>query len=491
MFPRKRLLIFFLLIFFNLIEASDSFIFNVEDYKDEQLSPFEKLSSRITVQPINLFFLVVFIIAIFHSFFSHRFMKMSKMEQNQRKGIGIQNLEKKEKIKKIRFQELLYFFSEIEVIFGFYCVPVLLAITWIYGLEATYDYLNREKYQESLFIVVAMAIASTYPIVRFAEAALNLVARFGGGTPAAWWLSILLIGPLMGAFLKETIAMTISSLLLGKYFFSYKPEKKLAYFSLALLLANISIGGLLTNFASSAIIVVKHIWKWDTQFMFWTFGLKAWLAILINTISLFFFFKKDFQAVNDKFFAEKKGKEKSSLKVPLWITIVHLLWLGWLILNNNTPIIALGSFVLFLGFYQATSVYQTFLDLREPIMVGFFLASLMILGGLQAWWISPIVESLSNELLMGFGLLLTSINQNAVIAYIASHIPHLDAEKRYYFIASVMAGGGLTFLANAPNLIAYSLLGKYFNDDIQPGRHFLAALFPTLIAVLCFYLLRF
>src|ERR1700722_831941 len=140
------------------------FIFNVEDYNDQGIaSIWEKLKERVEIQPINLFFLVIFIIAIVHSFFSHRLMRMSKAENRIIEQIGIANpLSTPKKVsstRKIRFWELLYFFSEIEIIFGLWCIPVLIAITYRYGWESTFDYLNREKYQESLFIVVAMAVA--------------------------------------------------------------------------------------------------------------------------------------------------------------------------------------------------------------------------------------------------------------------------------------------------------------------------------------------
>lgn len=492
---RKQFLAFLLLTLciFLAVQAAPHapLVLDVENYQDQTLpGVLAKLKYRVEVQPINLFFLIIFCLAILHSFFSHRLLRASKVRVAQE--IGIERLDEKPHHpaapKQFRYWELLYFFSEIEVVFGLWCIPVLVAMTWEYGWPATIDYLGRNTYHESLFIIVAMAAASTYPIMRFAENALKGVAKLGGGTPRAWWLSILLVGPFLGAFVKETIAMTISALLLGKHFFRYQPKTKLAYASLALLFANISIGGLLTNIGSSAIVVVKNIWNWDTYFMFITFGWKAWIAILISTFSFFYYFRADFAELDQQFMAQKIEREHE-MKVPAWITAVHLLWLGWLIANNNYPIIALGSFVLFLGFYQATAAYQKFLSLREPIMVGFFLASLMILGGLQAWWISPIVEALNNEMLMVFGLLLTSITQNATLDYIATHIPSLDAERRYYFIAAVMAGGGLTFLANGPNLIGYSLLGKYFDNDIHPSKQFVAALFPTAVAALCFYIL--
>ena len=37
------------------------------------------------------------------------------------------------------------------------------------------------------------------------------------------------------------------------------------------------------------------------------------------------------------------------------------------------------------------------LDIKTPLLVGFFLAGLVIHGGLQGWWIGPVLSSLSRE----------------------------------------------------------------------------------------------
>ena len=58
---------------------------------------------------------------------------------------------------------------------------------------------NTVNYTEALFVVVIMALSSTTPIVAVAERALRHVANVGGGTPAAWWVAILVVGPVLGS----------------------------------------------------------------------------------------------------------------------------------------------------------------------------------------------------------------------------------------------------------------------------------------------------
>jgi Na+/H+ antiporter NhaC len=66
-----------------------------------------------------------------------------------------------------------------------------------------------------MFVMVIMALASTRPMMRLAEQCLFLFAALGGATVGAWWLSILIVGPLFGSFITEPGAMTISALLLA------------------------------------------------------------------------------------------------------------------------------------------------------------------------------------------------------------------------------------------------------------------------------------
>ena len=62
------------------------------------------------------------------------------------------------------------------------------------GRRPTHYFNDTVNYTEPLFVVVIMALASTRPIVGFAEAALRRVAALGGATPAAWWVTILTVG---------------------------------------------------------------------------------------------------------------------------------------------------------------------------------------------------------------------------------------------------------------------------------------------------------
>ena len=94
----------------------------------------------------------------------------------------------------------------------------------------------------------------------FAEIALRRVANAGRGTPGAWWVTILIIGPILGSFITEPAAMTICALLLARQFYDLQPARDLKYATLGLLFVNVSIGGTLTHFAAPPVLMVaRHV----------------------------------------------------------------------------------------------------------------------------------------------------------------------------------------------------------------------------------------
>jgi Na+/H+ antiporter NhaD/arsenite permease-like protein len=123
--------------------------------------------------------------------------------------------------------------------------------------------------------------------------------------------------------------------------------------------------------------------------------------------------------------------------------------------------------------------------------VGFFLAGLVIHGGLQGWWIAPVLENLSEIPLMLGAILLTAFNDNAALTYLSTLVPGLTEPLKYAVVAGAVTGGGLTVIANAPNPAGQSILRRYFEHGVSPVRLLVAAIIPTVIVGLCFMLLRF
>ena len=384
---------------------------------------------------------------------------------------------------------LFLFLGEVEVVFGLWVVPLLLLLTAHLGLTPTLNYIeNGVNYDEVLFVVVIMAISATRPVLQLAEQCLAVVARLGGNRPAAWWFSILTVGPLLGSVITEPAAMTISALLLGRRFYALRPAPRFAYATLGLLFVNISVGGTLTNFAAPPVLMVASAWGWDTPYMLSHFGWIAVIGILSATHSISCCSARS--SPHSSSLPEAVDEDATRrAAIPAWVTAIHLLFMASAVYNLHRPALLVGSFLFFLAFSEVTEDYQGTLQLRSPILVGFFLAGLVIHGGLQQWWIAPVLGGLSEVPLMLSAIGLTALNDNAAITYLSSLVPNLTESMKFAVMSGAVIGGGLTVIANAPNPAGQSILNDYFDEGISPSGLLLGALLPTVVMIACFLLL--
>lgn len=175
--------------------------------------------------------------------------------------------------------------------------------------------------------------------------------------------------------------------------------------------------------------------------------------------------------------------------VPGWVVLVHVLFMAWTIINAHHPEMFIPGLLFFLGFAQVTSPYQNRINLKPPLLVGFFLGGLVIHGGVQGWWIAPVLGSLAEIPLMLAATVLTAFNDNAAITFLSTLVPGFTDGLKYAVVAGAVAGGGLTVIANAPNPAGQSILKKYFENGVSPVGLLKAAITPTIIAWLCFLVL--
>ncbi|MEO6053289.1 MAG: putative Na+/H+ antiporter [Chthoniobacterales bacterium] len=452
----------------------------VDSYNDSNISGLgAKLKERVAVDPFNLVATAIFFLAICHTFLASKFLGISHRFQHRFEELSdTQDPKLMHKRDRLRFIAILFhFLGEIEVVFGIWVIPLAIAIVLFKGWNTMVHYIDGVQYTEPLFVFVIMAIASSKPILRFAEHCLSVIAGIGGRTPAAWWLSILTIGPILGSFITEPAAMTICALLLIERFYILKPSMALRYATLGLLFVNISVGGTLTHFAAPPVVMVASKWVWGFHHMFMSFGWKAVAGILVSNILFFIVFRKELLLL--KFSMES---EKNEAPIPTGITLVHLLAIGWTVLNAHHPALIIFGLLFIMAFVVATERHQDEIGLRSPMLVGFFLAALIIHGGCQEWWIAPVLGDLGRWPLMIGSTLLTAVNDNAAITYLATLVPGFTEPLKHAVVAGAIAGGGLTVIANAPNPAGQSILQSQFgNDGIHPLGLFLAALGPTLI----------
>ena len=453
------------------------------------------LRQRSGADPVNVLATTIFVLAIVHTFLAARFTELARRVQRRHEA----------RERTIRgtpapsvLAELLHLLGEVEVVFGLWVVPLIVASAIKSGWESTTHYLNDTvNYTEALFVVVIMALASTRPIVSLAETTLRRIATLGGGTPAAWWITILIVGPLLGSLITEPAAMTLSALILARQFYDLQPSDRLKYATLGLLFVNVSVGGTLTHFAAPPVLMVARPWGWDTPFMFTHFGWRATVAITVSTLVMYFVFRRELAALAARAAVpdveqpdeDAAGTGAELLPLPSWIIVVHVCFMAWTVLNAHHPALFIGGFMFFLGFTRATASYQSRVDLKAPLLVGFFLGGLVIHGGLQAWWIAPTLAYLSELPLFVGSTILTAFNDNALITYLGTLAPAFEPHMKLALMQGAVTGGGLTVIANAPNPVGQALLGPFFNHAVLPWRLFIGAALPTLIAVAAFRML--
>jgi Putative Na+/H+ antiporter len=478
-----------------------SFPLPPEKYPPVEGGLWETLKSRAEADPFNVAATVIFLLAIIHTFASGYFIKLAhKFEHRHDEALkkrGIRDAEHPNGVPEVSFLgTVFHFLGEIEAVFGLWVIVLAGAAIYYHSWLDFELYLSEDRaFVEPVFVVVIMAIAASRPVLRFAESLMSVAASLGKGTPGAWWLSVLIIAPVLGSFITEPAAMTIGALLLAKKFFRHDPPARLAYATLGLLFVNISIGGTLTNFAAPPVLMVASVWDWSTPFMFLHFGWKAMIAIILSCIVYFVCFRKELSRVGSMASGGNIGADGNNAgperdtPVPFWVTFVHLAFLGWTVYTAHFPVLFVGGFLFFLAFIIATRHHQNEVSLRSPILVGFFLAALVIHGGAQAWWIGPVIVTLSDQTLMLGATILTAFNDNAAITYLASQVEGISTTAKYAVVAGAVTGGGLTVIANAPNPAGQSILSRFFRDGVSPLGLFLGAFPPTVIAYLCLTLL--
>lgn len=384
-------------------------------------------------------------------------------------------------------EQFLHFLAETEVVFGLWAAALFGGIVALKGsITDAVAYIDKLHFDEPKFVFVVMVVAATRPVVQLGEALITLFARclpFKEGI--AFYLSALIFGPLLSSLITEPAAMTLLALVLKRRYFDQGISRKFAYATLGLLFVNVSIGGTLTHFAAPPVLMVAAKWNWDTPFMLATFGWKAAAACTVSAGLTVLMFRKELSllpVVRDK-----------TESVPAWLTGMHMLTLAIVVAMAHHPDILLGVLVLFLGLTKATPRYQDALKLREGLLVGFFLAGLVTLGSLQAYWLQPLLAGLDGPSMFFGATVLTAITDNAALTYLGSMAEGISAELKYALVAGAVTGGGLTVIANAPNPAGVGILqsAKVFEEEgISPMGLLLGALSPTIVAIVFFWFLR-
>lgn len=420
-----------------------------------------------TTSTFQILATIFFIFALLHSFLAG---KISHFAKRFKEGSVLENT--------------FHLFGEVEIVFGTWAAIWIVSSMIIFNFDYVMIYLNDRNFNEALFIFVIMAVCSTKPIILFCEKTLLTIShQIPLNQELAYYFTILFFGPLLGSLITEPAAMTITALLLLPRYFTEQNSLKFKYATLALLFVNVSLGGTLTPFAAPPVLMVAQKWGWDLNYMLLNFAPRTIATLFTNTLIMTTLFKSEIKKnlnLNSKI-------KLSKVQIPYWVILIHLCFLTLIVLTAHHAILFIGLFLFFIGFLRATKEFQSPVQLREPLLVGFFLAGLIVLGDPQNWWLQPLISSLNPYQLFFGAIGLTAVTDNAALTYLGSLVTTLNLQSKFLLVAGSVVGGGLTLIANAPNPVGYGILRKSFEKDGFSAITLLRwALLPTLIATLIF-----
>ena len=372
--------------------------------------------------------------------------------------------------------------GEVETVFGLWAFVLIVFMALAYGWHSSTTYLDSLQFTEPMFVFVIMVIAASRPVMQLAR---DVVEGLAAALPvqramAGYFLSLALV-PLLGSLITEPAAMTLAALMLRDRIFTAGVSSRLKYATLGVLFVNISVGGTLTHFAAPPVLMVAAKWEWTTPFMFSMFGAKAAMAVVLNALAVTLLFRQEITA------RALSPSRTEHARVPAMLVLVNTALLAAVVLTNHHREVFMGVFLAFLGLAEAYRQHHDRLMLREGLMVGFFLAGLVVLGGQQQWWLQDVLSRLSETTLFYGAAALTAITDNAALTYLGSMVEGVSDDYKYSLVAGAVAGGGLTIIANAPNPAGFAILKDHFEDQSISALGLLAAaLPPTLVAITCF-----
>lgn len=380
---------------------------------------------------------------------------------------------------------LWHMLGEVEVVFGFWAMILMFAMMAILGTQEAAAYLDSRNFTEPMFVFAIVVVAGSRAVLHLAKKSVGVIASFvplQGGM--AFYFVALSFLPLLGSLITEPAAMTLAAMMLRDRIFGVGVSSKLKYATLGVLFVNISIGGTLTSFAAPPVLMVAAKWNWDSWFMFTTIGWKAAIAVFINAMVTTMLFKRELAHL-------PQAAKTNEMKMPGWVILIHVIFLAGVVTLAHHPAGFLGLFLFFIGFAQAYPKYQdSRLLLREGLLVAFFLAGLVVLGGQQQWWLEPILLGMDASTVYAGATVLTAVTDNAALTYLGSLVEGLSDEFKYALVTGAVTGGGLTVIANAPNPAGFAILRGNFEDEaIHPLGLLIAATPATITAILAFRVL--
>ena len=451
-----------------------------------------ELTARVRIEPFNALATGIFLVAILHTFMAPRFARLAHRVQQGR------DERARARSPSLR-AEALHFLGEVEVVFGLWAVVLLAAIAAYTGWETAKHYLNDTvNYTEPLFVVVIMALASTRPVVGFAERALRPrgrrrrrhAGRVVGDDPDHRSAARLVHHRTGG---DDDLRAAARAPVLRSATQSHAPQVRDARAAVrqrldrrhadAFRRAAGADGGAPVGVGHAVHAATLRLARGRSRS-----SCRRW--------SYFVVFRRELQALAARPAGRRRGaarrgrgRARRCCRFRRGSTAVHVAFMAWTVVNAHYPALFVGGFLFFLGFARATAPTRARRAARRRCSSASSSPAWSSMAGCRAGGLRRCSASLSELPLFVGATVLTAFNDNALITYLATLVPEPRHELKLAVVQGAVTGGGLTVIANAPNPAGQALLGAFLRRRDLSARAARRGLVPTLIAVVIFRVL--
>ena len=150
-------------------------------------------------------------------------------------------------------------------------------------------------------------------------------------------------------------------------------------------------------------------------------GWRAAVAVILNAALVTLVMRRELLGLGEP--------PTARMTVPATGVVIHLTLLLGIVLFAHHPVVFMGLLLFFIGYAHAYASHQDRLIVREALLVAFFLAGLVVLGGLQSWWLQPLLLNLSTDAAFYGAVALTAFTDNAALTYLGSLVDGLSEEQ--------------------------------------------------------------
>ena len=420
---------------------------------------------------LEIFSTVIFFIAVVHIFISVQFLKRAHQ------------IEKKGSQKNLFSYSCNAFLGNAALIFGLWLIPILIVMALQRGPALSMEFFASINWNEPLAYFVLITVATVRPLRNLFDTLMHKTSHLFGNRIFFFWAGTLLLSSVLTGVFSNVAIMALACLFLSHSFFPLKPSVPLSYLTFALLLLCIAVGETIipVNFS---FIMDGINGDWSHLQIFFVFGWKVFLGLILLLFGAWYLFKKEFKKLQ----APYKRCEKKRYKIRLREITYALLFLLASFGKNNVYILlmVIALVIVLHKPYYRMKKEEGSLQLYFPLLIAFFTLTLEMHASLQKWWVLPLFQKISGLSSYPYAFFLTGLNEHIPLEALKVTLKEATPITQFYSYLGVLAGGGLTIIAKSANMVSNLTLKKHFpHHAISPLLQLFIAI-PLALLLSCF-----